>query len=226
MPIRTAPGTSRRRGPYAKSAQRSLDIIDAASTVFATHGYHGGSLRDIARQLDVSLTSVVHHFGSKYELLEAVLEHADRTGSSDFEADSKNIGVMTATMRRVRSNADRPGLLRLLANLSAESSSPNHPAHEWFAERYQRKKNALAEAFAFDQKAGRLALEHDPHTLSSLLTGVWDGLQLQWLIDPSTDMENLMLAFFARVTPEAQEHPALALHASVPASPVPARKPV
>ena len=51
------------RGPYAKSAQRSSDILDAAATVFATHGYHGGSLRDIARSLDLSLTSIVHHFG-------------------------------------------------------------------------------------------------------------------------------------------------------------------
>jgi AcrR family transcriptional regulator len=195
----------RRRGPYAKSAQRSSDIIDVATKVFATHGYHGGSLRDIARQLDVSLTSVVHHFGSKYELLEAVLEHADHTGSSDFEADCKDFGVMTATMRRVRSNADRPGLLRLLATLSAEASTVGHPAHEWFVDRYRRKKNDLAAAFAFDQRSGRLDARHDPHMLSALLTGVWDGLQLQWLIDSTLDMEGSMRAFFNGTTPEAHE---------------------
>jgi AcrR family transcriptional regulator len=34
--------------------------------VFATRGYHGGSLRDIARELDLSLTSIVHHYNTKY----------------------------------------------------------------------------------------------------------------------------------------------------------------
>src|SRR4051794_4948500 len=101
------PGT---RGPYAKSAQRSSDILDAATTVFATHGYRGGSLRDIARQLDVSLTSVVHHFGTKYELLEAVLERADKTTNGiedfDFEAACTDRGVANATLERVRSSVE------------------------------------------------------------------------------------------------------------------------
>src|SRR5215218_8251006 len=94
------------RGPYAKSAQRSIEILDAATTVFATHGYRGGSLRDIARQLDLSLTSIVHHFGSKYALLEAVLERADRTTSGneefDFDAACTEVGVAMATLARVR----------------------------------------------------------------------------------------------------------------------------
>ncbi|WP_352718762.1 helix-turn-helix domain-containing protein [Mesorhizobium sp. M0306] len=71
-------------GPYAKSAQRSIDILDAAATVFATHGYRGGSLRDIAREPDLSLTSIVHHFGTKFELLEAVLERADKTDGNEM----------------------------------------------------------------------------------------------------------------------------------------------
>lgn len=197
-----------RRGPYAKSEQRLREIIDAATSVFAAHGYHGGSLRDIARQLDVGLTSITHHFGSKYELLEAVLDNADHTGSSDFDADCRDIGVMTATIRRVRSNIERPGLARLLATLSAESSSADHPAHDWFVQRYRRKIDALADAFAHDQRLGRLNRGHDPHLLSTLLTGAWDGIQLQWLIDPSTDIERAMTAFFACATPEALDEDA------------------
>src|SRR3954454_9634741 len=90
------------RGPYAKSAQRSSDILDPATTVFATHGYSGGSLRDIARQLDLSLTSIVHHFGTKYELLDAVLERADGkpSGNADcaFDAACAADGVAAATL--------------------------------------------------------------------------------------------------------------------------------
>ena len=197
------------RGPYAKSAQRSSDILDAATTVFATHGYHGGSLRDIARQLDVSLTSIVHHFGSKYELLEAVLERSDTTTSGnedfDFDAACEARGVVSATLERVQSSLERPELLRLFAILAAESSAPTHPAHEWFVARYRRKAGELAAAFAFDQAAGRINPERDPRRLGRLLIATWDGVQLQWLIDPSADMERAMRLFFESALPEAME---------------------
>ena len=60
------PKTRKSRGPYAKSEQRRREIVEAATSVFATRGYHGGSLRDIARELDLSLTSIVHHYNTKY----------------------------------------------------------------------------------------------------------------------------------------------------------------
>jgi AcrR family transcriptional regulator len=194
------------RGPYAKSAQRSSDILDAATAVFATHGYRGGSLRDIARQLDLSLTSIVHHFGTKYDLLEAVLERADTTtnGSEDFDFDAActAYGVARATMERVRSSVERPELLRLFAILAAESSAPSHPAHDWFIERYERHAEALSHAFAYDQSVGRVNGDRDADVLARLLIGTWDGVQLQWLIDPSADMEIAMSAFFHWALPE------------------------
>lgn len=195
------------RGPYAKSAQRSIEIIEAATTVFATHGYKGGSLRDIARELDLSLTSIVHHFGTKYALLEAVLERADATTSGnqafDFDAACVDRGVANATLERVRSNLERPELLRLFAILSGESSAPEHPAHQWFVDRYRRKTESLADAFAFDQRQGRIDRTRDPRLLSRLLIAAWDGIQLQWLIDSSADMESAMRAFFDWTVPEA-----------------------
>ncbi|MBU8867724.1 TetR/AcrR family transcriptional regulator [Paenarthrobacter aromaticivorans] len=206
----TDPKPSRVRGPYAKSAQRASDILDAATTVFATHGYTGGSLRDIARQLDLSLTSIVHHFGTKYELLEAVLERADQTTNGnqefDFDAACTERGVVAATLERVQSSLERPELLRLFAILAAESSAPTHAAHDWFVTRYRRKIEDLTQAFAFDQQQGRIHEDRDPQMLSRLLIATWDGIQLQWLIDPSHDMNTAMQAFFNWKMPEAVEN--------------------
>lgn len=47
-----------------------------------------------------------------------------------------------------------------------------------------------------DQIAGRLPKHHDPVILADLLVGVWDGLQTQWLIDPTRDMLGAMTSFF------------------------------
>jgi hypothetical protein len=60
-----------------------------------------------------------------------------------------------------------------------------------------------SEAFAYDQAQGRIDTSRDPQLLSRLLIGTWDGIQLQWLIDPSTDMERAMRAFFEWAIPEA-----------------------
>ena len=45
--------------------------------VFATVGYHKGSLRDVADRVGMSQAGLLHHFPSKEHLLEAVLTWRD-----------------------------------------------------------------------------------------------------------------------------------------------------
>jgi AcrR family transcriptional regulator len=54
--------------------QRKSAILLAANQHFAHHGFRGASLRDIARDAGVSLTLLNHHFGSKFQLLGAVID--------------------------------------------------------------------------------------------------------------------------------------------------------
>ena len=63
----------RKRGPYAKSAQRRRQIIEAAFDVFAARGYQGGSLQEVADRVGLGHTSILHYFPSKRALLIAVL---------------------------------------------------------------------------------------------------------------------------------------------------------
>ena len=90
-----------------------------------------------------------------------------------------------------------------IAILSAEASAPTHPAHDWFVDRYRRKIADMTEAFTYDQSLGRVHPDRDPRVLARLLIGTWDGMQLQWLIDPSYDMIEAMAAFFAWEIPES-----------------------
>ncbi len=53
--------------------QRKTAILVAAHRHFAQHGFRGASLRDIAREAGVSLTLLNHHFGSKQQLVAAVI---------------------------------------------------------------------------------------------------------------------------------------------------------
>lgn len=57
-------------------------ILRAAAELIAKRGYHGTSMRDIARAVGLQMASLYHHFGSKQELLVLIMREAmaDLTG--------------------------------------------------------------------------------------------------------------------------------------------------
>lgn len=57
-------------------------IIDAARQLFLTKGFNGSNLRDIAKKASVSMGGIYHHFGSKEEIYQALLEN--RPLATDF----------------------------------------------------------------------------------------------------------------------------------------------
>ena len=58
------------------------DIIAGAGARFATHGYHGTSMRDLGDDLGILGSSIYAHVGGKQELLVAVIER----GAGFFDA--------------------------------------------------------------------------------------------------------------------------------------------
>ena len=48
-------------------------LLEAAQRLFATHGYHGASIRDIVQSCGVSNAALYYHFGSKQDLYFEVL---------------------------------------------------------------------------------------------------------------------------------------------------------
>lgn len=53
--------------------QRRADLLDAAVDYAVQHGFADLSWRPVARALGVSTTTLVHHFGTKEQMLEAIL---------------------------------------------------------------------------------------------------------------------------------------------------------
>jgi len=202
--------TSATRGPYAGTARRKAEIVEAAGRTFAQTGYHGGSFRQIARELDLSFTSLKHHFPTKEQLLIAVLEDADAREGGTLAHDYEQLGVIAGVTGLARRNMRKPEALRLLAVLAAEASSPAHPAHEWFTERYWRLRQDFAASIQADIDASRLPADVDPADAARCIVAVWDGLQLQWLIDPDFDMATDLERALRRIlTPGLPTGPAL-----------------
>jgi len=51
-------------------------LIEVACNLFATRGFRGTSIRDIARDMNMSISNIYHHFGNKEGLLLEILKHA------------------------------------------------------------------------------------------------------------------------------------------------------
>ena len=66
-------------------------ILDAAESLFAVKGFNGTSLREITSLAEVNLAAVNYHFGSKKELIKAVMSRYMNELSPKLEAALKNI---------------------------------------------------------------------------------------------------------------------------------------
>ena len=56
-----------------KSTETRRCILEAAQWLFAAHGYHGASIRDIVQACGISNAALYYHFGSKQNLYFEVL---------------------------------------------------------------------------------------------------------------------------------------------------------
>ncbi|GLJ80869.1 TetR family transcriptional regulator [Microbacterium imperiale] len=180
------------RGPYAKSAARRAEIIATATLVFGTHGYRGGSLRQIAKQLDLGLTTVMHHFPTKVSLLAAVLEQED-AADTDFSARSARDGFIPSVLAIVERNLERRELVRMFSIVSAEATHPEHEAHAWLLERYRAVTETYTAAIADDRDRGRIRTDADPAALAGLVISGWEGIQIRWLTDDTDPVAAMRL---------------------------------
>lgn len=73
----------KRRSPRPDSAATRARILDCAERLFAKHGYHGTSVRDIALLAKVQFALVGYHFGSKLDLLDHVIARRSNVLNSD-----------------------------------------------------------------------------------------------------------------------------------------------
>jgi AcrR family transcriptional regulator len=195
--------TGRERGGYAKGRERRDAILAAANEVFASRGFRGASLATIAKRVGLSEPGLLHHFGSKEELLLELLKLRDQHDDERIgQARAAHTNAHDMLLELCRQNADRPGIVRLFTILAAESVDEDHPAHAWFLERYRERRRQVAQGLAAEQREGRIDASLDVDALATEILAMFDGLQIQWLLDPEhVDMVAVFEEFLERMRP-------------------------
>nr|WP_211243256.1 TetR/AcrR family transcriptional regulator [Rhodococcus oryzae] len=175
--------TERQRGGRAARAEaRREAILDAAMAEIAERGYRATTLAAVAERVGLTQPGVLHYFPSKKHLLIGVLEARDQWDTAALLAKSTDVRL-SHLEQIVEFNAGRPGVVQTYTALAAESTTGQHPAREYFTERYAAARVAFA-LLLHKEFGDRLPGGLTPEQAAPLLIAMLDGMQIQWLLAP------------------------------------------
>jgi AcrR family transcriptional regulator len=174
-----------RTRPRPQATPRRDQILDEALRIVGEKGYHGFGIQELAERCGLTKPGLLHHFGSKDQLLIALLNDREARFEAELGAlyltgydSAADPDVLRAVFRRgllavVERSVEQPDLIRLQVILRAEAINADHPAHDYFAARQIEKLERLAKRVA--------AFSPNPHsTARRILATMW-GLEQQWL---------------------------------------------
>jgi AcrR family transcriptional regulator len=163
---------------------RREQIVDKAIRIIGQRGYYGFTVQQVAEACGLTNGGLLYHFGSKEQLLLAVLE----------ERDGRNTEIVISTMppssRRsapgglswsaalamlraiVAQIGAQPELTRLYTVLQSEALDRNHPAYTYF----QAFEARVMEGFT------TIVAPHvaEPRSTARQLIALMDGLAMRW----------------------------------------------
>src|SRR5262245_60079777 len=125
----------------AQGAETRARLVRAATEAFAEDGVRETSLTSIAAKAGVSRQGLLHYFPSKDDLLRAVLEQRDEDDAAIIpKVVEQAHDLPSALLAIMRHNQENPGLIHLFAVSAADGAREEHPTHEYFRERYIRRR--------------------------------------------------------------------------------------
>ena len=179
--------TRKKYGPREGTKRRRQDILEAAMRVFAAKGFHRGTLSDVAELADMTQAGVLHHFGSKENLLRAVIDYRDNIDSSEAHA-AYGLDFFNHLIATARQNTARPGIVQTYVVLSAEAVTEDNPGAEYFASRFESLRELVMSQLRELNSAEDPLPDNQLEAAASNIIALMDGLQVQWLLNPDVDL--------------------------------------
>lgn len=177
------------RQAQADEARRRL--IDAASALFAERGYADSSVAAIGDAAGTSRGLVNHHFGSKENLLWAVIEAHIHDWEHEVVAPAiagkRGLAALRAMIfAHLDLTETNPERMLLLYRLMGEALDPRNDLHDEFAQLHRRWRELGR--YWWDQAVedGQIDPAIDQDANASLIIGSVRGMTFDWLIAPGS----------------------------------------
>ena len=174
-------GQVQRRG-----VERRAAILRAATEVFAAHGYRGASLAMIGERVGLTPAGVLRHFGSKEELLLAVIRDRDQRATAIAEelARMPPLEGLRAVVRYAEMSEAEPGIAALFTVLQAEHLELPGSVRRFFVERARGIEDVVVLWLRQGQEDGSIRRDVDLRRVARELMAFMEGAALMWLLDP------------------------------------------
>lgn len=161
----------RARGRPADVASGEMQdaLLDAAERLFAEKGYAATPVREVAETAGVNPALVHYYFGSKKNLLIAVMDRALLPIAARISAmkESGNISTGAFVSLFFRMAAEHPAMPKLVVR---EVMMSEGEMRELFSRKYApRLGGALPGVLAGEQEQGRIAGEFEPENAALML---------------------------------------------------------
>jgi AcrR family transcriptional regulator len=182
--------------PYAtllaKGEDRRQRILAVAERLLARNGWRNTSLAQIAKEAGVTPAGLLHHFESKEQLLNAVLDARD----ADDDAHADRYGDLIAELSRVPERFDRaPELIGTFTVLLVENIAPDAPLHGRLHKRYRDAIDIVTEIIERGQRDGRYRPDFDAATKAVEILAFINGMETLWLLDPSIPLTEVFKGY-------------------------------
>jgi AcrR family transcriptional regulator len=166
----------------AKGEDRRQRILAVAERLLARNGWRNTSLAQIAREAGVTPAGLLHHFESKEQLLNAVLDARD----TDDDTHADRSGDLFEQIARVAERFERaPELVGTFSVLLIENIAPDAPLHDRLLHRQRAAASIVADIIRREQRSGRYRQDLDAATKAVEILAFVNGMETQWLLDPS-----------------------------------------
>jgi AcrR family transcriptional regulator len=161
--------------------QKQLQILETAERLFAMHGFHGASVRDIAQGADVNIAMISYYFGSKERLIESIFlkRVLDVKTGLDELLKNKDLAPLEKMNRLidlfVARITDRPYFCRMMVRAQAtEDGIPTDLITEVKKQMHDMVKKLITEG----QKKGAFVADLDPLMIVSTIVGTTNHVVL------------------------------------------------
>ena len=184
-------GARRPGRPKAGSEDKRARILSEAMALFATRGYAGTSLADIAGASDISKAGLLHHFFSKDHLLAEVLAERARHSMRHLPTQRESVAdTLDTWLAILGENAEDPEGVALYTAMSGAVIDRQHRAHAWFSDHLDFAISFLRDALEAGKATGEVRSEAPSGLIARHLVALSDGMQLQWLCDRADGVED------------------------------------
>ncbi|TMB20546.1 MAG: TetR/AcrR family transcriptional regulator [Deltaproteobacteria bacterium] len=179
----------RRRTQAERSALSEKLMLRAAVKLIARQGYSRTTLAEIGKVAGYSGGLVSHRFGSKQDLLRALVErmttrfaHDQMIPAIEGRAGLDALCEMGDTY--LRELAAREERLRALYVLMGEALGPVPELRSVFAELNESIRSAAGGCIRRGIEEGRIRADVDPGAGAAMFLALLRGVAMQWLVDP------------------------------------------